>query len=275
MAQEAGTSFNASRRGFLGGTALAAAGAAIGGILPFGNGGGIPQAHAQAGAPRAAAPKGPQYLKFPGKNDKLVLLGDKPLVAETPESLLDDDTTPIDKFFIRNNGQLPEETKNPDAWKITIDGEVNKPLEITLGELKSKYKPVTRRMVLECGGNGRGAFSPPARGNQWSNGGAGCAEWTGMPLADVLKAAGLKKTAKYTAHYSVRPASVGRCLQADDLARRANRKGARSQHADRVGHERPAAAEHPWRTGAPDRAGLAGLGVAEMADQDHHPRQGA
>ena len=34
MAQEAGTSFNASRRGFLGGTALAAAGAAIGGILP-------------------------------------------------------------------------------------------------------------------------------------------------------------------------------------------------------------------------------------------------
>lgn len=51
------------------------------------------------------------------------MLGERPLVAETPESLLDDDTTPIDKFFIRNNGQIPEETKNPDAWKITIDGE--------------------------------------------------------------------------------------------------------------------------------------------------------
>ena len=114
-------------------------------------------------------------------------------MAETPESLLDDDTTPIEKFFIRNNGQIPEETKNPDAWKITIDGEVNKKIEITLGELKSKYKAVTRRMVLECGGNGRGAFSPPARGNQWTNGGAGCAEWTGVPLADVLKAAGLKR----------------------------------------------------------------------------------
>ncbi len=158
-----------------------------------GSGAGIPAAHAQAAARAApAAPKGPQYLKFPGKNDKLVLLGDKPLVAETPESLLDDDTTPIEKFFIRNNGQLPEETKNPDAWKITIDGEVNNKLEITLGELKSKYKAVTRRMVLECGGNGRGAFSPPARGNQWTNGGVGCAEWTGVPLADVLKAAGLK-----------------------------------------------------------------------------------
>ena len=114
MAQEAGIRLDTSRRRFLGGTALAATGAVIGNILPLsGDGGGIPQAHAQAAAPAAA--KGPQYLKFPGKNDKLVVLGEKPLVAETPESLLDDDTTPIEKFFIRNNGQLPEETKNPDA----------------------------------------------------------------------------------------------------------------------------------------------------------------
>ena len=248
-------------------------GAVIGNIS--GSGGRIPAAHAQGTAPAPAAPKGPQYLKFPGKNDKLVLLGDKPLVAETPESLLDDDTTPIEKFFIRNNGQIPEETKNPDAWKITIDGEVNNKIEITLGELKSKYKAVTRRMVLECGGNGRGAFSPPARGNQWTNGGAGCAEWTGVPLADVLKAAGLKTERKIHRALCRRPASVGRRHQADDLARRADRKGDGSEHADRVGHERPAAAEHPWRAGAPDRAGLARLGVAEMADQHHHPRQGA
>src|SRR5262245_57959546 len=106
MAQEAGTTLTASRRGFLGGTALVAVGAVVGHA-----GNAIPQAHAQAAAPAAA--KGPQYLKFPGKNDKLVVLGEKPLVAETPESLLDDDTTPIDKFYIRNNGQIPDEAKNP------------------------------------------------------------------------------------------------------------------------------------------------------------------
>ena len=194
------------------------------------------------------------------------MLGDQPLVAETPESLLDDDTTPIEKFFIRNNGQIPDETKNPDAWKITIDGEVNKPLEITLGELKSKYKAVTRRMVLECGGNGRGAFSPPARGNQWTNGGAGCAEWTGVPLADVLKAAGLKPSAKYTAHYAADLHLSGDASKPTHLARRAHREGDGPEHPDRVGDERPAAAEHPRRAGAPDRAGLAGLGLAEMAD---------
>ena len=170
--------------------------------MPFSNempGGLIPAAMAQGAAPAA---KGPQYLKFPGKNEGLVVLGERPLVAETPESLLDDDTTPTEKFYIRNNGQIPEETKDRDKWKIVIDGEVNNKLEITLGELKSKYKPVTQRMVLECGGNGRSAFSPPARGNQWTNGGAGCAEWTGVRLADVLKAAGVKSSAIYTAHYS-------------------------------------------------------------------------
>ena len=163
-------------------------------------GGLIPAALAQS-APAAAPPKGPQYLKFPGKDDKLVLLGDRPLVAETPENLLDDDTTPTAKFFVRNNGQIPEEAKEPDKWKITVDGEVNNKLELTLGELKTKFKPVTQRMVLECGGNGRSFFTPTARGNQWTNGGAGCAEWTGVRLSDVLKAAGVKSSAVFTGHY--------------------------------------------------------------------------
>jgi sulfite oxidase len=199
-----GTSFDTGRRRFLSGTGLAAMGAITAGALsPPLNVGGIHRAHAQAGSAAEPVPaKQPQNLKFPGKHERLVVLGERPLVAETPESLLDDDTTPIEKFYIRNNGQIPEETKNPDAWKITIDGEVNNKIEITLGELKSKYKAVTRRMVLECGGNGRAAFSPPARGNQWTNGGAGCAEWTGVPLANLLKAAGLKQSAKYTAHYA-------------------------------------------------------------------------
>ena len=191
-----GRATDVNRRGFLGGAGLAAMGAAVGGAIPFADnmpGGLIPAALAQD-KPSPRTPrrpqKGPQYLNFPGKNDKLVVLGDKPLVAETPESLLDDDTTPNDKFFVRNNGQIPEEAKEPDKWKFVIDGEVNKKLELTLGELKSKFKPVTQRMVLECGGNGRSFFTPQARGNQWTNGGVGCADWTGVRVADVLKAAG-------------------------------------------------------------------------------------
>src|SRR5262249_61319963 len=117
----------------------------------------------------------------------------------------DHDPTPTQKFYIRNNGQTPEQTKEPEHWKITVDGEVDRKLELTLGEIKTKFKPVTRRMVLECGGNGRSFFSPQARGNQWTNGGAGCAEWTGARLADVLKAAGVKSSAGFTRHFGAPP----------------------------------------------------------------------
>jgi DMSO/TMAO reductase YedYZ molybdopterin-dependent catalytic subunit len=156
-------------------------------------GGFIPQAFAQAA-------KEPKLLKMDGKAE-LVVLGDRPLVAETPAWMLDDDVTPTEKFYIRNNGTPPEAATDPDAWEIVVDGEVNKPLKITVGELKKRFRKVSYVLQLECGGNGRSAFEPPARGNQWTNGGVGCARWGGVMLGDVLKAAGLKPSAKYTAHY--------------------------------------------------------------------------
>ena len=208
-AQAFGRRTDSSRRGFLGGAGLAAMGAAVGGAIPFSANmpaGLIPAAMAQgtaapAGAPPAAAPKGPQLLDFPGKAKGLVVLGDRPLVAETPEHMLDDDTTPTEKFYIRNNGQTPEGFTEGDAWEFSIDGEVNTPLKMKLGELKQKFAAKTYRMVLECGGNGRSFFQPTARGNQWTNGGAGCAEWTGASLAEVLKSAGLKSSAVHTGNY--------------------------------------------------------------------------
>ena len=196
------------RRGFLGGAGLAAMSAAVGGpvvfsaSMPFGL---IPAALAQEAKPDAPvatpAPRGPQRLNFPGKDGGLMVLSDKPLVAETPERLLDDDTTPTSKFYICSNGPIPDPATEPDAWKLVIDGEVNKPLEITLGDLKKRFQPKTYRMVLENGGNGRSYFAPEVPGHQWTNGGVGCAEWTGVALADVLRTAGVKASAVYTANY--------------------------------------------------------------------------
>jgi len=53
--------------------------------------------------------------------------------------------------------------------------------------------------------DGPSSFAPPARGNQWTNGGAGCAAWTGVRLRDLLQAAGLKPGAVYTGHYGADP----------------------------------------------------------------------
>ena len=134
----------------------------------------------------------------PAKISDWSCLGILPWWLETPEHLLDDDTTPTEKFFIRNNGTLPARVDNPDAWTIRIDGSVNSPLELRLGDIKQRFQARTHRMVLECGGNGRAFFKPPARGNQWTNGGVGCAEWIGVPLKDMLQAAGLQSSAKFT-----------------------------------------------------------------------------
>lgn len=181
-----------SRRGLLTGAGVAAIAAGF-----------VSRAAAQtAPAPGTA---GPPLLDFPGKDKALSVLGDRPLVAETPEALLDEETTPIGKFFIRNNGQLPEMPAEREAWTLVVDGEVERKLELTLAELKRRFPAKTYRMVLECGGNGRSFFQPQARGNPWTNGGIGCAEWTGVALADVLEAAGLKPGAAYTAHHGADP----------------------------------------------------------------------
>ncbi len=58
-------------------------------------------------------------------------------------------------------------------------------------------------LTLECGGNGRGFFNPPARGNQWTYGAVACSEWTGVRLKDVLEKAGVQSDVVYTAHYGV------------------------------------------------------------------------
>src|SRR5262249_54959368 len=104
-----GRSSGSSRRGFLRG--LAATSAALGAPIPFADcmpGGLLPLALAQDAKEDAPGSHwGRQKLRFPGKDGNLVVLRDDPLVAETPEQLLDDETTPTDRFFIRNNGRLP------------------------------------------------------------------------------------------------------------------------------------------------------------------------
>lgn len=144
-----------------------------------------------------------------GKDSRVFPISEEPLVAETRPDALDDDTTPTEKFFVRNNGTVPAISGEADAWRLSIDGEVGNALSLTLGEIKQKFPQITRRMMLECGGNGRAFFTPEAEGVQWHHGGAGCAEWTGVRLTDILSAAGLKEDARYTGHFGADPALPG------------------------------------------------------------------
>ncbi|MBF8274146.1 MAG: sulfite oxidase-like oxidoreductase [Magnetococcales bacterium] len=179
------------RRGFLKGAGLATMTAMLGVTgIPFSRNmpsGFVPVAMAEEAM--AVADK-----------DGLVGLGDKPLNAETPAHLLDDEVTPTARHFIRNHGTVPDKV-NVDTWTLTIDGEVEVPQTLTIQDLRKNFEVVTQQLIIECGGNGRALFNPPVSGNQWTVGAVGCARWTGVRLKDVLEAAKVKKSAIYTAHF--------------------------------------------------------------------------
>jgi len=140
-------------------------------------------------------------LDLIGKSDKLTILNDRPINAETPAHLLDDDLTPNDLFFVRNNG-IPPRNVDVESWTLTISGEsVKKNKTFSLHDLKTRFQQYTYNLTLECGGNGRSEFNPPAKGNQWTTGAVGCAAWTGVRLADILNDVGIKSNAVYIGYY--------------------------------------------------------------------------
>ena len=140
---------------------------------------------------------------LPGKHPGLTILNDRPVNAETPAHLLDQAVTAANRLFVRNNGLAPAPPPDPDDWTLTIAGEcIADPKTFTLRELRENFTFRTYQLTLECGGNGRKEFSPPARGNQWGTGAVGCPEWTGVRLRDVLNAAGYDRNrAVYVGYY--------------------------------------------------------------------------
>jgi len=182
-----------SRRNFIKRSSIATLGALIGSRIVFGNN--LPKDYVPV-----ILQDGDPYAMF-SKNKEMVVLNNKPWNIETLPHLLDDKVTPNEKMFIRNNGLIPEDI-DVNKWTLTIDGEsVSKPKTYTLQDLKTKFPQHTYQLTIECGGNGRKEFNPPAKGNQWEYGAVSCAEWTGVRLADVLKDVGIKGNAVYIGYY--------------------------------------------------------------------------
>jgi DMSO/TMAO reductase YedYZ molybdopterin-dependent catalytic subunit len=129
----------------------------------------------------------------------LRVLNDRPLNAETPAHLLNDQITPADRLFVRNNGLLPADM-SPSTWRLGIGGEsCLSPRTFSIADLKREFETHTYQLQLECGGNGRSEFRPRVPGNQWSTGAIGNPEWTGVRVRDVLQACGIDGDAVYLA----------------------------------------------------------------------------
>jgi len=114
---------------------------------------------------------------------------------EMPPEFADSWITPASHFFVRNHMHEPS-TLDAASWQLSIGGEVEKPLTLTLADLQ-KMAPHSVTNTLECAGNSRAFVQPHVPGIQWQKGAVGTAKFTGPKLRDVLQRAGVKNTGKH------------------------------------------------------------------------------
>jgi sulfite oxidase len=143
-----------------------------------------------ATAPLLAA----QKAAAPHARESMLQMNGYAVNAETPLALLTDYVTPNELFFVRSHW-IPR-TPDPKKWSLTIDGEVERPIQLTLTDLK-KLPRAQMTCVLQCAGNGRGLYAPTVPGVQWRYGAVGNARWSGVRVRDVLERAGVKASAKH------------------------------------------------------------------------------
>ena len=103
------------------------------------------------------------------------------------------DVTPAGLHYLLIHFDIPH--LDPQSWRLEVSGEVERPFAIDLAELR-RLPAATRRVTLECAGNGRGQTSPRYPSVPWLEEGVSTAEWTGVPLHLLLARAGLRAAAR-------------------------------------------------------------------------------
>ena len=145
-------------------------------------------------------------IAFPEKKP-LITYSDRPPLLETPRDAFTKAITANSEFFVRwHSPKIPTPT-DINYYRISIKGEVEESLYISLDELKNDFEQVEITAVLQCGGNSRSAFVPTTSGIQWGSGAMGCASWKGVRLNDILKRANLTQDAKWI-HFNGKDSAV-------------------------------------------------------------------
>ena len=137
---------------------------------------------------------GRPLVRYPQKTD-LILLTSRPPQLETPMKWFDRAITPNEAFFVRYHVFPVPTAVDLAAWRLRVGGHVDRALELSMDDLKTKFPAVSVTAVNQCSGNSRGRFAPRVLGGQWGDGAMGNAEWVGCRLKDVLAAAGVRQGA--------------------------------------------------------------------------------
>ena len=150
------------------------------------------------------------------RNSKLLSSGNwMASIAMCPLQDLSGIITPNGLFFSRCHGGIP--TINPNEWRLMIHGLVEKPLVLTLDQLK-RYPNVSRVHFVECPANGGPEWRGPQFNSiQFAKGMISNAEWTGVYLKDILADLGLKPTAQWMLAEGIDSSHMGRTVPVDKV----------------------------------------------------------
>jgi len=111
---------------------------------------------------------------------------------ETPRQYFLSPFTPNEAFYVRWHLETIPNSVDLKEWRLGVEGNIEKPLTLSLPDLFSRFKAVSVAAVNQCSGNSRSRFQPRVVGGQWGHGAMGNALWTGVKLRDVLEAVKVK-----------------------------------------------------------------------------------
>jgi len=150
------------------------------------------------------------------RNTKLLASGNfQASIAVTPIHESMGIITPNGLFFSRSHGGVAH--VDPNMYRLMIHGLVEKPIVLTLEELK-RYPSVTRTHFIECPANGGQEWRGPQYNSiQFAKGFMSCAEWTGVYVKDILADLGLKPEAKWMLTEGSDNSEMGRTVPIDKV----------------------------------------------------------
>jgi sulfane dehydrogenase subunit SoxC len=102
------------------------------------------------------------------------------------------DTTPMGLHYLLIHYDIP--AIEPTDWRLDIGGLVEDPRGLDLADLRAR-PTVTRRVTMECAGNGRARLRPRTVSQPWLHEAVGTGEWTGTLVADLLDDVGIDPAA--------------------------------------------------------------------------------
>ena len=152
-----------------------------------------PDTRAGSSIPALSGPGSEAVRPAPLSSGGMIVREKEPVNLEMPFGSLDAFITPVERFYVRCHHPIP--AIDAKTWRLKIEGEVEKPLELTYAEL-AEMETRTITVTMECAGNGRAFLEPQRDGAQWEGGAVGNAEWTGVPLAALLARAGVRDSVR-------------------------------------------------------------------------------